>query len=291
MTLLTILLQAVTLLSIATSPAIPEDSPNIHLSEDKGKNWTDLTRGLEDNVNANDIFELEGTLYLSTSPNGLYRMELDDDDRCWEKVSNGLPEKIRVRDMERSGNYVTIATFEKGIYFSNDGGYNWQRPFFNIDGRVTALLYTKNGLLAASSRGIFLSIDHGQTWQWKDEFYNVNDLVMLNGQLLAIGHNRIGVYNNGNIEWSNTLTTKLIRELLPLNDYLYFRTLAGEMFRTKDGLQWEKPNGKDNSNNTDELLPEALFRGYESKLPQEQFNSNLMKSTSLGWISIRRKGC
>ena len=59
MSILFILLQIVSIWEVSSPPkAVPENTPNLHLSQDQGVSWSDFSNGLAKGVTANDVFEL-----------------------------------------------------------------------------------------------------------------------------------------------------------------------------------------------------------------------------------------
>lgn len=269
----------------------PEAPSSLFASTDAGQSWQALEEGLPERVVPRDIFEHECHLYLTTSNAGLYRMNLQEEEKRWESSSLGLPPETSITDIVANGDLMVLNAYWRGIYISKDGGENWRRPIFNLSGQVQALYFDNNRLLAASDRGIFESWNGGESWQLKWDIYRVHGLTRYKGQLVAARQNTIGFIQNDTAKWVDIRTDWAIIDLLPYGDYLYARAGKGTVLRSEDGLTWEKnPEKSWQHPPLASSLPEALWKRLDLKLPGER-PIGFITDSSIGWIATVNTGC
>ncbi len=134
-----------TLISFAESPIqagllwAGSDDGRLHLSQDAGRNWTELTAGL-----GAPEFSPVSHIELSRTSSSLVYLALDrhmfddpaprilrslDGGKSWTRITNGLPGDAYVwvvREDPRNPDLIYAGT-ELGLYASYDRGGNWQQ--------------------------------------------------------------------------------------------------------------------------------------------------------------------
>ncbi|MEW6735348.1 MAG: Ig-like domain-containing protein [Acidobacteriota bacterium] len=160
------------------------------VSDDNGKNWRITNQGL-----ATDALPLaikpaqQQRVYIGTDHHGIYRS--DDGMNSWQTMGHGLPTSIgaaafaaikRIAVDPNNSDLVFAATDARGVYWSRDGGENWQPAALNLSGpfhhRVNAPFITFDELLPQHiytlvnfpvhshrlDHSIHLSTDGGEHW-------------------------------------------------------------------------------------------------------------------------------
>ena len=142
---------------------------NLFKSTNGGDNWQRLVKGIDNRGNL-VTFTLASQnnqiLYLSSLTDGIYKSV--DEGRSWFKVNQGL-ENLLLDNLVTSADGKTIlaAGYDRGLYYSNNGGESWQTII--QDKKITAVAIhpqQANYLIVGDRQGkLYLSIDGGKTWQ------------------------------------------------------------------------------------------------------------------------------
>jgi photosystem II stability/assembly factor-like uncharacterized protein len=192
--------------SVAASPGKQNDGApgarNIILqSKDNGKTWEDISYGLPENVEPEDLFAGESDIYLR-SRNGMYRSKNNLKSPVWEK-EDGLDPKSASIAFNHSGimayNYegqiyqkpssagiwspiytnvqthsmrtiyettsgIVFVGYDGGLYKSSDRGKSWRQV--QNEGWVMHMVESKGVLVATGQKGIMRSTDNGEHWEW-----------------------------------------------------------------------------------------------------------------------------
>lgn len=144
-------------------------------STDGGATWTRLMNGLDNDhplhsVAASPSYQVDGTLFVSTSGSGIYRST--DRGASWSKVGDGLDEPS-IGQLAISPDYAEDGTIlaagrSSGLYMSDDRGERWRSVHLD-DVEVTAIRFLSRAgageIVVGDDRGrLHRSTDHGETW-------------------------------------------------------------------------------------------------------------------------------
>ncbi|MGK7938312.1 MAG: WD40/YVTN/BNR-like repeat-containing protein [Xenococcaceae cyanobacterium] len=142
---------------------------NLFKSTNGGDNWQRLVKGIDNHGNL-VTFTLASQnnqiLYLSSLTDGIYKSV--DEGKSWFTVNQGL-ENLLLDNLVTSvdGETVLAAGYEQGLYYTNNGGADWQTII--QDQKITAVAIhpqQANYLVVGDRQGkLYLSIDGGKTWQ------------------------------------------------------------------------------------------------------------------------------
>lgn len=153
------------------------DDGLVHVTQDGGKNWSNVTpTGLgEVIVNAIDVSLHEaGTAYIAATGykfNNFTPMAYRTSDygKTWTKITNGFEKDhfVRVVRADPKVKGLLYAGTEGGLYFSNNNGQNWQKFSLNLPVTpITDLTFRDNDLVVATSgRGFWILDDLGAIQQ------------------------------------------------------------------------------------------------------------------------------
>ena len=140
------------------------DDGRIHVTRNDGDDWADVTPpGLPDwaQINSIDIHPFErGGVYVAATRYKSddfepYLYRTTDWGQSWQRISDGIPEDEFTRvvraDPGRRG--LLYAGTEKGIWYSDDDGRNWQSLQLNLPITPITDLAVKEGDLVAATQG------------------------------------------------------------------------------------------------------------------------------------------
>jgi len=140
------------------------DDGLIHLSQDNGKTWANVTpkdieewtliSSIEISPHADTTVYIAATRY-KLDDNKPYLYKTNDSGRTWAKITNGIPDndftRVLREDPTRPG--LLYAGTETGIYVSFDDGANWQTLQLNLPVVPIYDLAVKNNDLIAATHG------------------------------------------------------------------------------------------------------------------------------------------
>jgi photosystem II stability/assembly factor-like uncharacterized protein len=132
----------------------------LYKSNDKGKNWKQVQKGMVMNV-----VEYKGVL-IATSQSGIMRST--DNGEHWQEVINEGGVGIAVERID--GGFAAISyntkTESRGVHISLDLGKTWQAIDAGLppSSFITSIKQVGNYLICGHPDGIFRSSDMGKTW-------------------------------------------------------------------------------------------------------------------------------
>ncbi|OAV42743.1 hypothetical protein [Lewinella sp. 4G2] len=267
----------------------------LFLSSDQGKTWTDFTDGLPADALSLQLLDHEGDLFLTTSMHGLFT--LPENECEWRPIGEGLPDPrhFTYGAMEAHGDHMVMATFQHGIFISDDRGAHWRRPVLNISNQQVMCLEFHDGVLyAGTGAGIWQSHDYGRNWQFNGgEMFPVYGLLSHNGRLVVAQQNGLGVVNGKDISWSPVTTQTAVTQLLPAGDFVYAVTASHEVFRSENGGAWATPDDNSSTQADPDPMTRALWNGFWPALPvklPKNYSTRLVPDAR-GWMALVRGGC
>jgi photosystem II stability/assembly factor-like uncharacterized protein len=159
-----------TIFTIAESPLqkdliwVGSDDGLIHITQDGGKNWADVTAKEMPAWGRVDLIEASphaaGVAYAAVDCHLLddFRPHIyrtDNFGKSWTAITNGLPDHAYVHvvreDPERKG--LLFAGTEAGVFVSFDNGVNWQSLQLNLPVVPVHDLIVKDGDIAVATHG------------------------------------------------------------------------------------------------------------------------------------------
>ncbi len=232
-------------------------------SEDGGKSWDRLFRGLDNNFDFSSLsisLKNPNILYISASGDGIYRSQ--DGGLSWEKINEGLDNKqITLLSVSpHSPDLVLASGKDGGLYLTQDGGKNWRSVMSDV--KITAISFAedeeKTMAISDSLGNVYLSSDQGLTWTNIIELNNNNKIESLafsptfnQDKIIWIGTENAGVFKVQNLGKSVTaanqgLSDLKIRNIVPSPNYsqdslIFLSSWNDGVFQSKDqGKTWKK---------------------------------------------------
>ena len=272
---------------VNTPPPTPQ---SLYLSTNTGSDWVAFSEGIPEGELGNQLFDLDGELFLITSKNRLYR--LPPGDCVWQPtgMDKFQQDDLFYTSLTGQGDELVAATLQKGIFLSYDRGRNWHRPVFNIPNpEVMCLTFFEDKLYAGTSRGIYISYDGGSTWhKGPGEHFPVYNLFPIDGELLVARQNGLGAVTKEGINWSATQTKTAVLQLLEEQETVYATTASAELYRRETSGEWTEITGHNAT-----LFENDLRRRLRPRLPVTlpDSYSTRIHSTAYGWLALVRSGC
>lgn len=165
----------------------------LFLSQNSGKTWLARSSQLPSSIHVSQVKYHEGDIYLGTYSNGIFFSE--DLGQTWKAVSTGI-ETRSIYDIHiKEDSIYAVTDSYSTIYASSLNNINWSLIEHDISSLYSpAKIISINGvLLVGGSKGVFRSVDRGNSWQLSIEGIRnapITDLKLgLNGEIFALGHN------------------------------------------------------------------------------------------------------
>lgn len=242
---------------------------NVWRSYDNGTNWEPLTEGLPAAREVSGI-AAHGRFLFAYINKALYAS--DTAGEFWDPVEGALYGSVtpNLSATVSRGNKLIIGASRGSIYhctINSEGEMQW-RLFFRRMGDATINKLTMVGgkLLAATSQGVWISKDDGETWREPETQVNywlpgkvtitdgeqVTTVAAMNGKAFAATWGG-GVFRsddagehwyaaNDGLEWADSEEPLYVKTLQPASRYLLAGTRTGVFLTPNNGEQWRESN-------------------------------------------------
>ncbi|MEO6693208.1 MAG: hypothetical protein ABIO44_12765, partial [Saprospiraceae bacterium] len=186
---------------------------NIFLSQDDGKSWNDVTKGLPSSPNgpAYSSASLDDEYYYVVSTDsGLYKSR--DNGLHWSPSNNGSIKNGPLY-VDPNNSIILVTTGTDRIYYSYDKGDSWEEIIIQPKLSVIGNLYYSNGMIYVGSwrDSLYKTKDFGMTWSkvlFPDSSdYRVRILNSNKNILLATSSHNLYISLNWGDSWKKILNT------------------------------------------------------------------------------------
>lgn len=149
----------------------------IHISEDAGQNWFSWNQGLEGTVDHIQWGNIDGSIIVTSTDQGLYFCLPDEDYSQWEAFGiDGAGYHHQIAFDAEVENRIWVAFHTRGdqcgAYFIDGLDGEWERAFHIPD---CVVIKSIPGLIAAGNHsGVYVSTDGGEEWVLLDEGWEGN---------------------------------------------------------------------------------------------------------------------
>jgi photosystem II stability/assembly factor-like uncharacterized protein len=222
----------------------------IYKSIDNGTNWKEIyTNTMEYSQDLTSGLTLtETNIFVGTRYNGIFKMDYNGKNI---NFTNNNIFNIQVTALAFKNETMYAGTYEKGIYYSNNGGNSWQqlqsspKETSGIFNEINKIIVNNENIYAATSHGIYKSTDEGLSWNFKKlSDYDIKDIVIENSKIYAIGNSQsphLFISTDEGISWiDNNLTNEaiFIYSMLKDGSNIYLGTISGILKSTNEGDSW-----------------------------------------------------
>lgn len=188
--------------------ARPSATNIVFRSADGGQTWQDVSAGLPENTQVQEVFASGSDLFLG-GEKGVYRSSSPFAAPVWEQeiLLTG-----RITDVSPGRTSLYACSYGSGLFQKILGTPIWEGISNTLkDKTVRTVLESPDGtVLVGTDTGIFKSANGGQTW--KQVFANgmVLDLVAANGILIAGGRQGVLRSTDGGEHWDAVLNEHIL---------------------------------------------------------------------------------
>jgi len=203
---------------------------NVLKSQDGGKSWRVVLslRGSRRNINAFSVNPLNANVIYAATDNGIYQSS--NLGNRWERIFRGK-NNIENQCLAVIDNGLTLFVGTKmGLFISKDNGRNWSKENTVIaNASVLNIDFCKNNksiIYLAANRGIFKSLDSGDSWER-----------MSQGYLRESSQNDLGIEDDIAEESSDV---RFVKAGINNVNLVYFSSAKGVYRSLNQGKSWEK---------------------------------------------------
>jgi photosystem II stability/assembly factor-like uncharacterized protein len=186
----------------------------VNRSDDRGNTWRQMNDGQP--LNGNPISSLglapsdANTVYAATVPTPSQRAQVfvsTNGGTSFRNITGGLPDRyyvdLIVSSQDADAVYITLSGFGSShLYYSDNGGTTWNDLGQGLPDMPTSALAidpdNENHLYAGNDLGVYVSLDHGQSWsEWKEGMPAAAlamDLSIAPGRRIRVATHGNGVY-------------------------------------------------------------------------------------------------
>lgn len=156
-----------------------------------------------------------------------------------------------------TGEQIVVVGVKKNIHTSTDGE-NWQT--ITVDSLLFSVAWSEslNMLVAVGRDGKILTSNDAVTWTDRADVTkdHLHDVVFFNNRFIATGANNLVMQSVDGINWEiqrlNLITKSDLRNLVVTDEAVYL-AWGFQMFRSTDGINWEKESSENSLLLTDSV--------------------------------------
>lgn len=171
----------------------------------------------------------------------------NDFSSTWTASSTGIPagnEEQTINQVRMLSQNRVIAGTGKGVVFSTDTGYNWTKTLDGtLSGQVWDFEKIDEVIFAATEKGIFKTLDSGETWSAAGLSNTaIRALSKAGSVLYAASATSVHRSDNNGGSWQDIsigLTVTNIRDILASNNRLLIGHGSGIEISENDGQSWQ----------------------------------------------------
>ncbi len=214
----------------------------IYRSTDVGKTWTPYANGIPQEATVSSFLTIGNTTYATTDAHGIYVIR--EGEAKWLRIDTDLPENVDINAISAIDKVIIIGTYRHGIFISRNGGRHWEQSVNTLNHTPIRCLLSDNDMVfAGADRGIYKSIDAGNTWQPVFKDVQTNGFTMLNNKIYAALMNGAIMSADRGVSWRYIYKPLTLHDISSDGEGVYAMTLGGGLLKSKnDGLTWENVN-------------------------------------------------
>jgi photosystem II stability/assembly factor-like uncharacterized protein len=225
--------------------AIPRQQKTISViyrSTDGGSTWTPFGNGMPIDATVGSFLVMNNEVFATTDNNGIFLIR--EGERVWKRIDVDLPKDIDINTLSATDDSFIIGTSNHGIMLSENRGKNWRYPRIQIDDNPVRCLHSKQNILfAGTDKGIYKSLDGGNTWAYAWKGVQVNGFTEINNKIFAALMNGAIMTNDDGANWNYVYKPHTLHDISNDGERIFAMTLGSGLKMSKnDGTTWELVN-------------------------------------------------
>lgn len=166
----------------------------------------------------------------------------------WAKSNKGLPDtNTIVRTFAVSGKNLYVGVFGAGVFRSTDNGVTWKasnKGLKNFD--IWSLTVRGSILYAATTKGLFVSLDNAQSWRKTDVVADIHSIAFLDKTIVLGSLDSILISGNNQTTWQASYRNNknwFVKALVANGGSIFAGTPGGILRSVDAGATWQSANG------------------------------------------------
>jgi photosystem II stability/assembly factor-like uncharacterized protein len=210
----------------------------IYASTDGGRSWRVSDNGLPGDATVNDFAVASGVVFVGTSGDGVYASR--DLGASWELVMPAVGGDEAVNAMVTTSSVVMAGMRARGVVASSDGGKSWRAANEGLSNlEVRRLAEIEGRVFAGTNGGLFVSGNHGESWDHLVGVGQINGVAGLHGDLYVADVDGVLVSRDAGRSWQRTYDDSTPHNLGSDGNSLFAMLYWQGVVRTSDGQVWE----------------------------------------------------
>lgn len=156
------------------------ENHGLYISERESQRWRQLDTKTLPGLKITSVLVSDGVIYAGVFKQGIFASY--DHGLSWETLNSGLQD-LAVRAILKQGDELWVGA-DNGIYSTKKGSGAWKQIFKGA--QVNCLHRNGTNVLAATHRGIVLTINNGQTWNWVQQGEAIWNIAPIGNELVAM---------------------------------------------------------------------------------------------------------
>lgn len=224
---------------------------NIYISTDEGSTWSKMNSGLPFDGDEPPVKFLvsDGDYIYAGTSKGLYRLRYNEN--YWTNINIGIGDYF-ASAIKFSGSKIILGTYNKGVFFSIDGGGTWTPGSNGLsDGSenywdIEKIEVNGSNIFAATYNGVYVTSDDGVSWSLTASAGFPNDEILTmasSGTTIFAGTEENGLYKseNSGASWTASsigMSFPNTNDLIVNGTEIIAATYGGVYFSYDNGNSW-----------------------------------------------------
>ena len=211
----------------------------IYRTKDLGRSWEAYAEGLPSEATVSGFIQVADDLLAITDFHGVYRNAAGQEK--WQPTGRGLPQEIDLNCILQQNGRLIVGTLHQGIFVSDDKGHSWTKvPGLLNEIPIRAFYLVNDRILAGTDRGIYHSMDAGNSWQPTFSQLQILGFSGSGAKVYAATQDGALMSQDGGQNWQRIYEGDALHDIYYDGLNVYAMTLGRGLLRSNDdGQSWE----------------------------------------------------
>ncbi|MEQ9285367.1 MAG: hypothetical protein RIG77_00575 [Cyclobacteriaceae bacterium] len=212
----------------------------VYSSSDFGGSWTPASPGLPSKAQVSYMKRFGNEIMVGTDNHGLFISK--NNVTNWIQIGASLPAK-KITALYQSHGTIFVGLFEHGIFSNDDLGLNWNPLNYNLPNlRVRAIIELNDDLFVGIDDGIFKLDRQQKSWSNCFGSVQVNSFHEFEGNIVAATNKGVLLSSQGGERWNWIHKKGAVHNIAVIDGKITFLYISGEVYMCNEWSSWYELN-------------------------------------------------